>query len=400
MKGSASYFLGNIPGGFNNLEDKFDDILDQRFELITEKKEDELSGEKLSYEKSGVSLEAADEAVFKIKDIAAKATRPEVLNGIGGFGGMFALNRDSYNNPVLVAGSDGVGTKLKIAFSMGKHDTVGEDCVAMCVNDILVQGAEPLFFLDYLAVGKLDPGQVAQIVTGVANGCQKANCALLGGETAEMPGFYPQGEYDLAGFAVGIAEKEKIVDGRNIRKGDLLIGLSSTGVHSNGFSLVRKIMELKNISLDSPLSLEESVVTGGDDISSITLGEELLKPTEIYVPAVLPLLKVFQIKGMVHITGGGLPGNIPRILPQGMNVRLYPENWKRPFIFDYLREKGKIELNEMYRVFNMGVGFVLIVSMDDSEKIKRVLKESYSGESWLIGEVASEEGPGGKVFII
>ena len=381
------------------MEDKYDDLLDQRFEQMSEGNTANKSDERLDYEKSGVSLDAADEAVDKIKSIAAGATRPEVLDGIGGFGGMFALNMGKYSNPIMVAGSDGVGTKLKIAISLDKHDTVGEDCVAMCVNDILVQGAEPLFFLDYLAVGKLDPGQVAEIVTGVANGCKKANCALLGGETAEMPGFYPQGEYDLAGFAVGIVDKENVIDGSKIEKGDLLIGLSSSGVHSNGYSLVRKIIEMQDLSLYSPMDLGERNGVQ-KDISVKTLGEELLKPTEIYIKAVLPLLKEFNVKGMVHVTGGGLPGNLPRILPEGLNVRLYPENWKRPFIFDYLREKGRVDLDEMYRVFNMGIGFVLFAAMDEADNIKTVLKESYHGESWVIGEVAAEEGPGRKVFII
>ena len=381
------------------MEENNDDILDQRFEHISEGVSDNSSDERLDYKKSGVSLEAADKAVDSIRSIAAEATRPEVIDGIGGFGGMFALDKEKYNNPVMVAGSDGVGTKLKIAISLDKHDTIGEDCVAMCVNDILVQGAEPLFFLDYLAVGKLDPDQVARIVTGVANGCKKANCALLGGETAEMPGFYPEGEYDLAGFAVGMVDKDRVIDGSNIEKGDLLIGLSSSGIHSNGYSLVRKIIEKKELSLYSPLDLSEGSLNQ-QSLNAGTLGEELLKPTEIYVKAILPLLKEFNIKGMVHVTGGGLPGNIPRILPEGFNVRLYPENWKRPIIFDYLRDKGKVDLNEMYRVFNMGIGFVIVAGMEDADKIKTVLKESYHGDSWIIGEVAAEAGPGKKVFIV
>ncbi len=351
--------------------------------------------DKMDYNKSGVNLEAADHAVDKIKHIAGLASRPEVVDGIGGFGGLFALDNKKYRNPVLASGTDGVGTKLKLAFEMGKHDTVGEDCVAMCVNDILVQGAEPLFFLDYLAVGKLNPHQVAEIVTGVASGCRKAGCALLGGETAEMPGFYPTGEYDLAGFAVGAVERDKIIDGSSIEKGDLLVGLASTGVHSNGFSLVRKILETKGLSLQRRLSFKN----GDDDGTEITLGEELLKPTEIYVSAVLPILQDFRIKGMAHITGGGLPGNLPRILPSGFNIKLFADSWKIPPIFDFIREQGNVDLDEMYRVFNMGIGFVLIVSGKDAEKVRTSLQNSFSGESWIIGEVTAKD-PGGEEGVV
>lgn len=350
--------------------------------------------EKMDYNKSGVNLEAADRAVDKIKDIAGAATRPEVLDGIGGFGGLFALDKEKYKNPVLVSGTDGVGTKLKLAFELGKHDTVGEDCVAMCVNDILVQGAEPLFFMDYLAVGKLSPDEVAGIVSGVANGCRKAGCALLGGETAEMPGFYPPGEYDLAGFAVGAVEREKIIDGTNIEKGDLLVGLASSGVHSNGFSLVRKIIDVKGLSLHKGFTAGDPA----DEASGTTLGEELLKPTEIYVPAVLPLLQELSIKGMAHITGGGLPGNLPRILPPGLDIKLYPGSWQIPPVFDFIRKHGSVDLNEMYRVFNMGIGFVLIVSGNDAEKARASLGKTFSGETWIIGEVTAGKDSGGEVI--
>ncbi len=351
--------------------------------------EDNKVAEKIDYKKSGVNLEAADQVIDKIKDLAKKADRLEVIHGIGGFAGLFALDTKKYQDPVLVSGTDGVGTKLKLAFEMDKHDTIGEDCVAMCVNDILVQGAEPLFFLDYLAVGELNPEKVAQIVAGVVAGCRKAGCALLGGETAEMPGFYPRGEYDLAGFTVGVVERELIIDGSTIESGDLLLGIASSGVHSNGFSLVRKVLEVNNISLDTRLPYKD------ENGREAVLGFELLKPTEIYIPAVLPLLDKFNIRGMAHITGGGLPGNLARILPAGLDIRLYADSWKRPEIFDFIREQGHVDMEEMYRVFNMGIGFVLIVSSKDAPKIQDLLRLANNNETWIIGEVAGKRGDGG-----
>ena len=344
--------------------------------------------DKMNYKQSGVDLNAADNAVENIKDIAEKATRPEVLSGVGGFGGLFRFNVENYREPVLVAGTDGVGTKLKLATEMQKHDTIGEDLVAMCVNDILVQGAEPLFFMDYLAVGKLESDQVSEIISGVASGCQKAGCALLGGETAEMPGFYPPGEYDVAGFAVGAVEKEKIVDGSSLQEGDLLLGLASAGVHSNGYSLIRKIIENRN------LNLNEKFINKGakNERDKAVLGEELLRPTEIYVPQVLPLLEKYNIKGMVHITGGGLPGNLPRILPSQLSIKLYPTEWEIPDIFYFIKEKGNVDWEEMYRVFNMGIGFVMFVSPNEVKEIQSHLAEGKTN-AWIIGEItaATEE---------
>ena len=349
--------------------------------------------EKIDYRKSGVNLAAADRVVDEIRNLVRKADRDEVMHGIGGFAGLFALDTKKYREPVLVSGTDGVGTKLKLAFEMNRHDTVGEDCVAMCVNDILVQGAEPLFFMDYLAVGELKPKQVARIVAGVVAGCRKAGCALLGGETAEMPGFYPPDEYDLAGFAVGVVERERIVDGSAIESGHLLLGIASSGVHSNGFSLVRKVLEIKNIPLDTRMPYK------GEDGREAILGTELLKPTEIYVPAVLPLLDRFAIGGMAHITGGGLPGNLARILPAGLNIRLCTDRWERPGIFDFIREQGGIDMEEMYRVFNMGIGFVLIVSPQDAPEIQEALQQNTTNRTWIIGEVTGEKGDGGRKVI-
>lgn len=350
--------------------------------------------EKIDYRKSGVNLAAADRVVEEIRDLVRKADRDEVIHGIGGFAGLFALDTKKYREPVLVSGTDGVGTKLKLAFEMNRHDTIGEDCVAMCVNDILVQGAEPLFFLDYLAVGELRPEQVARIVAGVVAGCRKAGCALLGGETAEMPGFYPRDEYDLAGFAVGVVERERIVDGSAIESGHLLLGIASSGVHSNGFSLVRKVLEVKNISLDAKLPYRD------EDGREAILGAELLKPTEIYVPAVLPLLDKFAIGGMAHITGGGLPGNLARILPAGLNIRLRTDRWERPGIFDFIREQGCVDMEEMYRVFNMGIGYVLIVSPQDAPGIQEFMQQNTASRTWIIGEVTGEKGDGdGEVIL-
>ncbi len=337
----------------------------------------------MDYKKAGVNLAAADLAVEKIKDLAASTKRPEVIDGIGGFGGLFALDTARYRSPVLVAGTDGVGTKLKIAFAMDEHRTVGIDCVAMCVNDILVQGAEPVFFLDYLAVGVLKPEQVADIVAGVAAGCRKAGCALLGGETAEMPGFYAAKEYDLAGFAVGVVERDRLVDGSRIEAGDVMIGFPANGFHSNGYSLLRKVIETEEINLAAPVPAEYRV----KEEQPFTLGRELLRPTEIYVPVILPLLKQFDVRGMVHVTGGGLPGNIPRILPAGLRMRLAPGSWEVPGIFRYFQHKGNISEEEMFRVFNMGIGFVLIVPENQAAAL---LKEARNACPVVIGEVTRD----------
>lgn len=347
----------------------------------------------IDYRQAGVDIAAGEDAVERIKGLARSTFRPGVLSGPGAFAGFFAPDLKGYRRPVLISGCDGVGTKLKLAFAVGEHGTIGEDCVAMCVNDILVHGAEPLFFLDYLAVGRLDPRQVEQIVAGIARGCRRAGCALLGGETAEMPGFYPPDEYDLAGFAVGVVERERIVDGSAIESGHLLLGMASSGVHSNGFSLVRKVLEIKNIPLDTRMPYK------GEDGREAILGTELLKPTEIYVPAVLPLLDRFAIGGMAHITGGGLPGNLARILPAGLNIRLCTDRWERPGIFDFIREQGGIDMEEMYRVFNMGIGFVLIVSPQDAPEIQEALQQNTTNRTWIIGEVTGEKGDGGRKVI-
>jgi phosphoribosylformylglycinamidine cyclo-ligase len=313
----------------------------------------------LDYRRAGVDIDAGEAAVERIKKLAHSTFRPEVLQELGGFGGLFAPNLAGMKEPVLVAGCDGVGTKLKLAFALNKHDTIGIDCVAMCVNDILVQGAEPLFFLDYLAVGRLEPGQVEKVVAGVAEGCRQAGCALLGGEMAEMPGFYPEGEYDIAGFAVGMADRANIIDGSTIKTGDRLVGLASNGLHSNGFSLARKVL-LEKAGVD----LDEVRPGMGD-----TLGRELLKPTFIYVKPVMEALKQFKIKGMAHITGGGLPGNLPRILPGGAEALIDTTTWDIPQIFKMIAADGPVEREEMFRVFNMGIGYVLVAEEKEEKEI-------------------------------
>lgn len=334
----------------------------------------------LTYADAGVDIEAGNEAVRLMRSTVRSTFRPEVLADIGGFGGFFALNTAKYHEPVLVSGTDGVGTKLRVAMLTGRHDTIGIDAVAMCVNDILVQGAEPLFFLDYLAVGKLIPEKVAAIVGGVAEGCRQAGCALIGGETAEMPGFYGPEEYDIAGFAVGVVERSRIIDGRGIVPGDKLIGLPSSGLHSNGYSLARKaLLDASGYTVDTRL-----------DRLGRALGEEMLEPTRIYVKAVLPLLERFEIKGLAHITGGGLTENVPRILPGGVGVNIRPGTWPTPPVFDLIREIGEVAEPEMLRTFNMGIGLVAVVSWNEAGAIMADL--SARGEkSYLIGEVVEGE---------
>ena len=319
--------------------------------------------EKLTYKDAGVDIDAGNRSVQLIKDSVKATYRPEVLGDLGGFGGLFALQAANYKEPVLVSGTDGVGTKLRLAFMLDKHDTIGQDAVAMCVNDILVQGAEPLFFLDYLAVGKLDPEQVADVVKGVAGACRESGCALIGGETAEMNGFYPEGEYDIAGFAVGVVEKSKLITSEKVKEGDILLGLPSSGVHSNGYSLVRKIV------------FEHKGFKGDEYIEELgkTIGEELLTPTRLYPQSCLPLLKEFDLHGLVHITGGGFYDNIPRALPEGLAVEVNAEAWQVPTIFKLLQQWGNVDWPEMYRTFNMGIGMVLIASIDEAEKIEAFL---------------------------
>ena len=333
-----------------------------------------------SYKDAGVDIDLADDIVKKIKPLISKTFIPGVLGGIGGFGGLFSLAEQNYKEPVLVSGTDGVGTKLKIAFALDKHESVGIDLVAMCVNDIVTCGAKPLFFLDYISIGKLSEKVVVELIKGITEGCKMAKCALLGGETAEMPGFYPEGEYDLAGFAVGIIEKSKIIDGREIREGDSVIGLASNGLHSNGFSLARKVL-LKEKRYD----LEKTVLS-----LKKTLREELLAPTRIYVKPVLYLLEKYRILGIAHITGGGLLENIPRILPEGVSVQINQESWTKPPIFSLIQKEGKIFDEEMYRTFNMGIGMALVVRTDKTEQIINELKQ-LNFSSYLIGRVVKRE---------
>jgi phosphoribosylformylglycinamidine cyclo-ligase len=329
----------------------------------------------LSYRDAGVDVDAGNRSVEEIKEAVRSTYRPEVLGDLGGFGGLFAPDFSGYKEPVLVSGTDGVGTKLQIAFMAGRHDTIGPDVVAMCVNDVLAQGAEPLFFLDYLAVGKLDPKQVREIVSGVAAACRESGCALIGGETAEMAGFYKIGEYDIAGFCVGVAERAKLLPTDDIEPGEVLIGLPSSGLHSNGFSLVRKIC------------FERMGFTAASRIQELagTLGEELLKPTRLYPKIVNPLLKKFRIKGIIHVTGGGFYDNIPRALPDGVSVRVAPGTWPIPPIFELLKQWGNVSGFEMFRTFNMGIGMILITPESEAGAIIEDL--TARGErSFLIGK--------------
>ena len=324
----------------------------------------------LSYRDSGVDIDAGDALVDAIKPFARRTMRPEVLAGIGGFGALCELPK-KYKQPVLVSGTDGVGTKLKLAFELDKHDTVGIDLVAMSVNDVLVQGAEPLFFLDYFACGKLDLNVGKSVIKGIAAGCEQAGCALIGGETAEMPGMYPEGEYDLAGFCVGVVEKERILDGRSIKPGDAILGLASSGPHSNGFSLIRKILQK-----EKPRDVDK-----------------LLEPTRIYVKPVLKLLESVPVKGLAHITGGGITGNVPRILQDGLRARIKKAAWPRPEIFQWLQRAGNVAEDEMHRVFNCGIGMIVVLDPADAQRAADSLRAS--GETvYEIGTI--EKGPGGE----
>jgi phosphoribosylformylglycinamidine cyclo-ligase len=307
----------------------------------------------LSYRDAGVDIDAGDDLVERIKPLARKTLREGVLGGIGGFGALFEVPR-RYREPVLVSGTDGVGTKLKLAFELGRHDTVGIDLVAMSVNDILVQGAEPLFFLDYFACGQLDVAVAARVVGGIARGCELAGCALIGGETAEMPGMYPPGEYDLAGFAVGAVEKSKIVTGRDIAPGDAVLGLRSSGLHSNGFSLVRKILSVARPDLDAPFD------------GSRTLADAIMESTRIYVKPLLSLMADVPVKGMAHITGGGLTGNVPRVLPDNVKAVIDARAWPRPPVFQWMQDAGRVAEAEMHRVFNCGIGLCVVVAKEDA----------------------------------
>ena len=331
---------------------------------------------KLTYADAGVDIDKADKLVDTIKKIAKKTRRTGVMGEIGGFGGLFSLNTNSMKSPVLVSSTDGVGTKLKIAFLMDRHDTVGIDLVAMCVNDIAVQGARPLFFLDYLATGKLKTGTVTQIVKGVGEGCLQAKCALIGGETAEMPGFYRDNEYDLAGFAVGIVDNSKIVDGSEIRPGQQIIGIASSGLHSNGYSLVRKIcFEVLGLEVDSHVP----------ELGT-TIGEALITPTRIYSETIQSLVRDLPIQGLAHITGGGIMDNIIRVIPQACGIAIKKGSWEIPPIFPFLQQAGNVEEKEMMRTFNNGIGLVAVVPEESAQEVLNRL--TGSGEkAWAIGEV-------------
>ena len=336
----------------------------------------------LSYRDAGVDIDAGDDLVERIKPLVRRTQRPECLGGIGGFGGLFELPTERYKKPVLVSGTDGVGTKLKLAIALDCHDTIGIDLVAMCVNDILVVGAEPLFFLDYFATAALSPTQAESVIAGIATGCEMAGAALIGGETAEMPGMYQSGDYDLAGFCVGVVEKQDMIDGKDICAGDQVIGLASSGLHSNGYSLARAIVDRSNASLDTP-------------IEANTLGEVLLAPTRIYVRSVLDLLTACPVRGIAHITGGGLPGNIPRVLPDGLECHIDPNAWQRPEIFQWLQSQGQVADEEMWRTFNCGIGLIIIIAPENAAKAKTLLQES--GETvFHIGEI--QAGRAGVVF--
>jgi phosphoribosylformylglycinamidine cyclo-ligase len=343
----------------------------------------------ITYKKSGVNIDEGERLVKLIKPIAKKTARQEVVAGIGGFGALFGLNLKKYKKPVLVSSTDGVGTKLKIAFMMKRHDTVGIDLVAMGVNDIIVNGAEPLFFLDYFATGRLDAKTAAQVIKGIAKGCRQAGCALVGGETAEMPGFYKDGEYDLAGFAVGIADKGKIIDGRKIKPGDKIIGLASSGLHSNGYSLARKVI------FDTLKLNLKSRVTG----LRKSIGDELLTPTKIYVKTVATLKKEFNIKGIAHITGGGLIENIPRILPGICKAKIFKDSWRLPSIFQIIQKAGSIEELEMLRTFNCGIGMVLIVDGKDADNAIKRLK-TIKETPFLLGTIEKRAPKEDSVVII
>ncbi len=320
----------------------------------------------ISYRDAGVDIEAGDALVENIKPFAKRTMRPEVLAGIGGFGSLFEVPK-KYKNPVLVSGTDGVGTKLKLAFQLDKHDTVGIDLVAMSVNDILVQGAEPLFFLDYFACGKLEVGTAAQVIKGIAAGCEESGCALVGGETAEMPGMYPAGEYDLAGFAVGVVEKDAIIDGSTIAEGDVVLGLASSGAHSNGYSLIRKLIDLSGIDMDS----DADGLFGGRPFRDVVMA-----PTRLYVKSMLKLLAALPVKGMAHITGGGLTENIPRVLPESLTAELKKGSWTMPPLFGWLQQQGNVADDEMLRTFNCGIGMAVIVSAADADRAQALLAEA------------------------
>ena len=336
----------------------------------------------LSYRAAGVDIDAGDALVERIKPAVERTRRAGMLGGLGGFGGLFEIPPGRYREPVLVSGTDGVGTKLKLAFALGRHDTIGQDLVAMCANDVVVQGAEPLFFLDYYATGRLDVDVAQRVIEGIAHGCELAGCALIGGETAEMPGMYAAGEYDLAGFCVGVVEKARIIDGRGVRTGDPIIGLASSGAHSNGYSLIRKVLSTRDVPLDR-------------EVEGRRLGDWLLAPTRIYVKSMLALIDAVEVRAIAHITGGGLTENLPRVLPDGAAADLDAAAWQRPALFRWLQDEGGISDEEMYRTFNCGIGMCVVVAPGDVERALRRLA--------ALGETATRIGSvvagGGEVRI-
>jgi phosphoribosylformylglycinamidine cyclo-ligase len=339
----------------------------------------------LSYKSAGVDIDAGNRLVERIKPIAARTRTAGVMAGLGGFGSMFELPLDRYKNPILVSGTDGVGTKLKLAIDMNIHNTVGIDLVAMCVNDIIVQGAEPLFFLDYFATGKLDVDTAAAVIEGIGNGCEQAGAALVGGETAEMPGMYADGEYDLAGFCVGIVEKDRALDGSRVKAGDTLLGLASSGPHSNGYSLIRKILAQSDTPLNAMLDGKP-------------LGERLLQPTRIYVKALLALLAQVPVHALAHITGGGITENLPRVLPEGLSAAIDLSAWEKPAVFQWLQEKGNVAEPEMLKTFNCGIGMIVCVAVEDAVAAAGLLRQH--GETvFAVGEIIAAAGPSRVLYL-
>ncbi|WP_028486313.1 phosphoribosylformylglycinamidine cyclo-ligase [Thiomicrorhabdus chilensis] len=335
------------------------------------------NNQSISYKDAGVDIDAGNALVDAIKPIAKATARPEVSASLGGFGALFELPMDKYKNPVLVSGTDGVGTKLRLAIDSGKHDQVGIDLVAMCVNDLIVQGAEPLFFLDYYATGQLDVTVATDVVKGIGEGCLQSGCALIGGETAEMPGMYPKGDYDLAGFCVGIVEKADLIDGTKVKAGDVMLGLASSGPHSNGYSLIRKIIEVSNVDLQK-------------DIDGQPLIDALMAPTKIYVKSLLELMKSVEIHAVSHITGGGLLENLPRVMPENTMANINTNSWKRPAVFDWLEQAGNLEYEEMHRTLNCGIGLVIVVDENDQQKAVDALTKM--GESvTVIGQIEASD---------
>lgn len=370
--------LLNYRSIINSIDPKFRSYPEGIKNMATkEPSKNQSPNQSLSYADAGVDIDAGNNLIEHIKPLAAATKRPGVMAGLGGFGALFELPLDRYKEPVLVSGTDGVGTKLKLAMDLNKHDTIGIDLVAMCVNDLIVQGAEPLFFLDYYATGKLNVEAATDVVAGIAEGCKQSNAALIGGETAEMPGMYQADDYDLAGFCVGVVEKSKIIDGLKVKTGDVLLGLPSSGPHSNGYSLIRKVIEVSGADLK-------------EQFDGATLGERLLEPTTIYIKPLLALLEEVDVHAMSHITGGGLLENIPRVMPDNACAVIDKNSWQRPAVFDWLQEKGNIEDNEMYRTFNNGLGMVVILDESVTDKAVEILKQNQI-QAVRIGHIEEKE---------